>query len=128
MEELNNSETGLAAPSLSQPFVYTLSSAFIIITIVTIIGNLLVCYAIVANRKLRRTPTNTFIFSLALSDLLTAVIAVTFDIDILLKASQKEVSERKSIEFNERLKQLSIDDKLYSAVRKGSINSYPYSV
>ena len=81
----NGSDTGLDEPMVSQTFAYVVSGTFILITIVTIIGNLLVCYAIVANRVLRRTPTNTFIFSLAVSDLLTALIAITFDIDILLK-------------------------------------------
>lgn len=86
MKELNTSDSDSpAGQTMSKPFAYTLTSAFIIITIVTILGNLLVCYAILANRMLRRTPTNIFIFSLALSDLLTAVMAITFDIDILLK-------------------------------------------
>ena len=79
------SQSNGTTSSVSQPFAYIISGAFIVITIVTIVGNLLVCYAIVTNRMLRRIPTNTFIFSLALSDLLTAVIAMTFDVDILLK-------------------------------------------
>jgi len=48
---------------------------------VAIIGNLLVCCAILVNKNLRNNPTNLFIFSLAFSDLLTVIIAVPFDIE-----------------------------------------------
>ena len=65
----------------SPSFVYPVATCHILIAVVAIIGNLLVCYAIVVNKNLRINPTNIFIFSLALSDLLTVTIAVPFDIE-----------------------------------------------
>ena len=41
----------------------------------------MVCLAILINKNLRKIPTNIFIFSLALSDLLTVTLAVPFDIE-----------------------------------------------
>ncbi|EDO47154.1 predicted protein, partial [Nematostella vectensis] len=56
------------------------------IIIAAVAGNLLVCAAICLTESLRNTAANYFIFSLAVSDLLTAVFSMTFDVEqILLK-------------------------------------------
>ena len=73
-----------ASFSFSPRFVYPVATCHILIVAVAIVGNLLVCYAILVNKNLRSNPTNLFIFSLALSDLLTVTIAVPFDIEGLL--------------------------------------------
>lgn len=62
-------------------FLLVTASVLIIIIIVTIIGNLLVCVAILVNSQLRSSPTMLFIFSLAVSDLLTASLSMPFDVD-----------------------------------------------
>ncbi|XP_078342416.1 octopamine receptor beta-2R-like [Oculina patagonica] len=77
--EPNSSATGPF--SLSTSFVYPVATCHILIVAVAIVGNLMVCYAILANKNLRKIPTNLFIFSLAFSDLLTVTIAVPFDIE-----------------------------------------------
>ena len=64
-------------------FKYTIASCYILISVVAAVGNFLVCYAILANRKLRSNPTNLFLLSLAISDLLTATLAMPFDIEFL---------------------------------------------
>ena len=87
---MNNTSQPQATPSPSATdtpfsfppsFVYTVATCHILIVVVAIIGNLLVCYAILVNKNLRSNPTNLFIFSLAFSDLLTVTIAVPFDIE-----------------------------------------------
>ncbi|XP_022786417.1 5-hydroxytryptamine receptor-like [Stylophora pistillata] len=62
-------------------FIYPVATCHILIIAVAGVGNLLVLYTIVANRKLRRNPTNIFIFSLALSDLLTVTLVVPFEVE-----------------------------------------------
>ena len=44
------------------------------------VGNFLVCYTILSNTNLRGNPTNLFLISLAVSGLLTATLAMPFDI------------------------------------------------
>ena len=65
-------------------FIYSVASLYIVIVVVAIIGNLMVSYAILANRNLRNNPTNLLLLSLAISDLLTVTLAVPFDIELLL--------------------------------------------
>lgn len=62
-------------------FVYPVATCYILIVAVAIVGNLLVCYAILANRNLRNNPTNLLLLSLAVSDLFTVTLAVPFDIE-----------------------------------------------
>ncbi|KAL9988729.1 hypothetical protein ACROYT_G003208 [Oculina patagonica] len=76
-----NSNTTEASFSFSPGFVYPVATCHILIVAVAIVGNLLVCCAILVNKNLRSNPTNLFIFSLAVSDLLTVTIAVPFDIE-----------------------------------------------
>ncbi|KAJ7334357.1 5-hydroxytryptamine receptor 1F [Desmophyllum pertusum] len=78
--ELNSTSAG-AAFSFQPSFVYPVATCHILIVLVAIVGNLMVCYAILANKSLRSIPTNLFIFSLAFSDLLTVTLAVPFDIE-----------------------------------------------
>ena len=63
-------------------FIYPIASLYIVIVVVAIIGNLMVSYAILANRNLRNNPTNLLLLSLAISDLLTVTLAVPFDIEL----------------------------------------------
>ncbi|PFX16048.1 histamine H1 receptor-like [Stylophora pistillata] len=69
-------------------FVYPLASLCILIVVVAIIGNLMVSYAILANRNLRNNPTNLLLLSLAVSDLLTVTLAVPFDIEALFLSGE----------------------------------------
>lgn len=64
-------------------FLYPVATCHMLIAAVAVVGNLMVCYAIITNKSLRSNPTNLFIFSLALSDLLTVTLAVPFDIEVL---------------------------------------------
>ena len=65
-------------------FQYPVVVCHILIVVVAVVGNLMVCYAIITNNSLRRNPTNLFIFSLAFSDLLTVSLAVPFDIEAII--------------------------------------------
>ena len=64
-------------------FKYIIAACYILIAVVAAVGNVLVCFAILANRKLRSNPTNLFLLSLAISDLLTATLAMPFKIEFL---------------------------------------------
>lgn len=66
---------------LPSSFVYPVATCHILIVAVAVIGNIMVCSAILINKNLRKMPTNVFIFSLASSDLLTATLAMPFDIE-----------------------------------------------
>lgn len=57
----------------------------VIVIIVSIAGNVLVCAAILLYERLRSTLTNYFIFSLAVSDVITASIVMPMDVDLILK-------------------------------------------
>lgn len=59
---------------------FLVASLIIVIIIGSVCGNLLVCLAIGLNKRLRKT-TNYFIFSLAISDLLTALLSMPFDVE-----------------------------------------------
>jgi len=65
-------------------FLIIIISIFIVIIAAAICGNLLVCVAILLNKRLRKT-TNYFIFSLAISDLMTASFSMPFDVQALLQ-------------------------------------------
>ena len=62
-------------------FVYPVATCHILIVAVAVLGNLIVCYAIIANKSFRSSPTNLSIFSWAFSDLLTVTLVVPFDIE-----------------------------------------------
>lgn len=75
-------------PPASDKLLRILVASLIIIVIVgSVCGNLLVCLAIGLNKRLRKT-TNYFIFSLAISDLMTALFSMPFDVQIQLNPLQ----------------------------------------
>ena len=83
---MNNSSEHNSAATVSNTlfpptFLYPVATCHILIVAVAVLGNLIVCYAIITNKSLRSSPTNLFIFSLAFSDLFTATLAVPFDIE-----------------------------------------------
>lgn len=89
--EVNNTSTESPCNSTTshndvydKRFLIVIISVYVIIIVTAICGNLLVCLAISLNRRLRKT-TNYFIFSLAISDLLTASFSMPFDVQVLLK-------------------------------------------
>ena len=83
----NSSDLNTTVPppsSLFDPtFKYTIAAFYILIAVVAAVGNFSVCFAILANRKLRSNPTNLFLLSLAISDLLTATLAMPFAVEFL---------------------------------------------
>ena len=69
----------------SPSFQYPVLACHILIVLIAVIGNVIVkCGAIIVNKNLRSSPTNTFIFSLAFSDLLTVSLVVPFDIESII--------------------------------------------
>ncbi|KAJ7360361.1 5-hydroxytryptamine receptor 1F [Desmophyllum pertusum] len=92
MSLINNTQTtasfNTGDSSSLHGFYLVTASVLILIIIVTIIGNVLVCVAILVNGQLRSSPTMLFIFSLAVSDLLTASLSMTFDVDQQLSDSK----------------------------------------
>ena len=85
---MNYSESNVSATSdmtsLGSGLKYISASVYVVIIILALIGNLLACFAFVASGIVRMSPTNHFIFSLALSDLLTACFSMPFDLEQLL--------------------------------------------
>ena len=81
MNNTDNTSDATGPFSFSTSFVYPVATCHILIVAVAIVGNLLVCYAILAHKNLRKIPTNLFISSLAFSDLLTVTLALPFDIE-----------------------------------------------
>ena len=85
---MNFSETNLSAtqPAMlwSPGFKYFSATLYVVIITMAFIGNLLACLAFILNGIVRTSPTNHFIFSLAVSDLLTACFAMPFDLEQLL--------------------------------------------
>ena len=85
---MNISESNVSATSdmtsLGSGLKYTSASAYVVIIIMALIGNLLACFAFIVSGIVRMSPTNHFIFSLALSDLLTACFSMPFDLEQLL--------------------------------------------
>ena len=75
---------GVSASALyGKTFLYPVAACYILIAVVAAVGNSLVCFAILVNKSLRNNPTNLFLLSLAVSDLLTATLAMPFDIEAL---------------------------------------------
>ncbi|XP_032223360.1 octopamine receptor beta-3R [Nematostella vectensis] len=66
-------------------FNITMMVIQIAVIITALSGNILVCTAILVHERLRSSTTNYFIFSLAVSDIITASIAMPFDVDQILK-------------------------------------------
>lgn len=63
-------------PGAGLPAVVCLAAFFCIIGIIGIIGNMLVIFIIMCDRKMRRSVTNLFIMNLAVSDLLIMLFGV----------------------------------------------------
>ena len=82
----NSTNTGATGTyfGFGPSFQYPVVVCHILIVVVAVVGNLMVCYAIITNKSLRSNPTNLFIFSLAFSDLLTVSFAVPFDIEAII--------------------------------------------
>ena len=85
---LNNTsdhQSNEVSPLFGPWFLYPVATCYILIAVVAIVGNLLVCFAILSNRSLRSKPTNQLLLSLAVSDFLTATIAMPFDIESIFR-------------------------------------------
>lgn len=77
----------LSSPILDKSFRILIVSIIILVIVAAVCGNLLVCVSILLNKRLRKT-TNYFIFSLAISDLMTAFFSMPFDVEIMLHPYQ----------------------------------------
>ena len=66
----------------SAAFKHPVSTGYIIIIAVAIIGNFIVCCTILVDRNLRNNPTTLFLLSLAFSDLVTATVVAPHDLDM----------------------------------------------
>lgn len=79
-------------PVFDKIFRILIVCIIIIVIVTAICGNILVCLAILLNKRLRKT-TNYFIFSLAISDLMTAFFSMPFDVESLLNPYQWKSGE-----------------------------------
>ena len=92
MNESNYLENGTSASpriptgylNFSTGFTVFIVGSLVLITLTAVVGNILVCLAMYVNPHLRKATTSLFIFSLANSDLLTASLAIPFDVDNVL--------------------------------------------
>ncbi|KAL9989086.1 hypothetical protein ACROYT_G003595 [Oculina patagonica] len=70
--------------SFSPAFTVFIVTALVFIIVAAIIGNTLVCVATSLSPNLRKATTSLFILSLAISDLVTAILAIPFDVYVIL--------------------------------------------
>lgn len=73
-------------------FLYPISALYVIIISMATIGSCLVLLTICRWQSLRNSTTNFFILSLAVSDLITATIAMPLDLDLLLHDNKWQYS------------------------------------
>ena len=73
--------------SFSSAFAIPALSCYIIIIAVAIVGNLLVCCAIMVDRNLRNNPTTLLLLSLAFSDLITVTVVAPLDLEMFFVRS-----------------------------------------
>ena len=76
-----------AVPLFGPAFIYPVAAVFISVASVATVGNLAVICTILSNRVLRNSTRHLFLLSLAISDLVTASIAMPFDIEFLFLQS-----------------------------------------
>ena len=81
------------SPRYSTRLVASISATMIVIIVLALAGNLLVCLAIALNNRLRKQVTNYFLLSLAVADILTASLHMTFAVDSMLKGFRWSLSE-----------------------------------
>ena len=74
-------------PLFGPAFMYPVSAVFISIALVAAVGNFAVICTILSNRVLRNSTTHLFLLSLAISDLVTASLAMPFHIEFLFLQS-----------------------------------------
>lgn len=86
-----NAANGTDSSPITAPQYFSTAFTAIIITVqiiviaVAIAGNMLVCFAIAVHERLRSSTTNYFIFSLAVSDIMTASLPMPLDVEMMLK-------------------------------------------
>ncbi|XP_022805547.1 histamine H1 receptor-like [Stylophora pistillata] len=84
MNTTSNFTQDLETPFSFKPsFAYPVAVCYIVVIAVAIVGNLMVCYAIITNTNLRHNPSNLLLLSLAVADFLTAILAMPFDVESL---------------------------------------------
>ena len=76
-----NLSTSYGLTSQSPAFRFLFVAIYGTIITVAFVGNLLACLAFIVSPIVRRPPTNHFIFSLAVGDLLTVCFSVPFDLE-----------------------------------------------
>lgn len=69
-----------------EKFFVFLSIAEILIILMALIGNFVVVYSFIVSTKLRTSATNYFVVSLAISDLLTSGLVMTFKVEYTLNS------------------------------------------
>ena len=77
-----------------EKFFVFLSIAEILIILMALIGNFVVVYSFIVSTKLRTSVTNYFVVSLAISDLLTSGLVMTFKVEYTLKIGRASCRER----------------------------------
>lgn len=70
--------------NFSPAFNVFIITALVAIIVAAILGNTLVCIATSVSPNLRKATTSLFILSLAVSDLVTAILAIPFDVYVIL--------------------------------------------
>lgn len=75
--------TAYVIPNYEEDIIFNIVYVicFIAIIITAVIGNSLVCFAFFINASIRQSPTNYFIMSLAVSDILTVTLCIPFDVE-----------------------------------------------
>ena len=89
MDYHNMNDPDMAPELLDVSIRYLLVVAYVLIIVAAVIMNLMVLIVVGRNRKLR-TVTNTFLMSLALSDLLIAVLNMPFQVQHYIQNVSKQ--------------------------------------
>ncbi|XP_048579163.1 tyramine receptor Ser-2 isoform X2 [Nematostella vectensis] len=93
MSNSTNSSVSLHLRNFDSWYAWVFAVLYCCIIVVALAGNMLVCGVVAVNKGLRRLPTNLFIVSLSVSDLITALLAMPFDVDILITGGRWDHGE-----------------------------------
>ena len=88
MNESENAINSAVSPAIHNldvsPTMMTFSIIYVIIIIVSLLGNIIVCVVVLSTRSLRQSVNSCFILSLAVSDLVITCLVMPFDVELII--------------------------------------------
>ena len=88
MNDSENAINSAVSPAIHNldvsPTMMTFSIIYVIIIIVSLLGNIIVCVVVLSTRSLRQSINSCFILSLAVSDLITTCLVMPLDLEQII--------------------------------------------